>query len=257
MSKFVEERANISQTVGQNHRKNYSASSTVQASTILENSSIVPGPSGLRVYDPDHTRMQSRIAVVDTISSTVEWTVSEKTQWKLKDFGLQYRRTKATHQCSGDQSCDVRCGRHVPGKCTSSSGQCHDKVLHQQDGRDQIYGRDKHLESPLELMFQQTDRTHNGVPPRDSESDSRCPVSELPRFKQLETEQIHFPGNNQNPGSSGDQSVHRQNQYSGAQVHQQETRSEVLGNRCFHGLMVWRCGICFPTILSNTVQWQW
>ena len=66
MSKAVEERADISQTVGQNHRENvrssegqFSGSSTIQASTTLENSSVVSGPSKLRVSDSDHTRMQN------------------------------------------------------------------------------------------------------------------------------------------------------------------------------------------------------
>ena len=283
MSKAVEERADISQTVGQNHRENVrsseghpSGSSSIQASTTLENSSVVSGPSKLRVSDSDHTRMQSKTAVVDRIGSTVERTISDKTQSRSVDqhnnrcqskgMGsplcrsensrtLDSRRAKAPHQCSGNQSCNVRCEsihqKQVPGKCASPSGQYHDNVLHQQNGRDKIYGHDKHLKNPVGLLSQQTDHTYSRVSSRDSESNSRCPVSELPRFEQLETEQIHFPGNNQNNWSSGDRFIRGPNQCSGAQVHQLATRSGVLGNRCFHGLVVWRCGICFPPILSN------
>ena len=65
---------------------------------------------------------------------------------------------------------------------------------------------------------------------------------------------IRAIGNNQNHGSSGDRSVRGPNQCLGAQVHQLETRSGVLGNRCFHGLVVWRCSICFPAILSNRLM---
>ena len=92
MSKAVEERADISQTVDQNHRENVrsseghpSDSSTIQASTTLENSSVVSGPSKLRVSDSDHTRMQSRTVMVDRIGSTVERTISDKTQSRSVD----------------------------------------------------------------------------------------------------------------------------------------------------------------------------
>ena len=167
----------------------------------------------------DHQGYESMIQITPECKAELQWWIQSAPQWNGRSVKIHSENSRILDSSTEEQrlhisALEIKAVMFAVEDMSQVNVHLRvDNAIHQQDGRDQIYGRDKHLESPLELMFQQTDRTHNGVPPRDSESDSRCPVSELPRFKQLETEQIHFPGNNQNPGPSGDQSVHGQNQY--------------------------------------------
>ena len=78
MSKAVEERADISQTVGQNHRENVrsseghpSGSSTIQASTTLENQALFQG----------HQSYESLIQITPECKAELQWWIESVPQW--------------------------------------------------------------------------------------------------------------------------------------------------------------------------------
>ena len=162
---------------------------------------------------------------------------------------------KAPHQCFGNESSTV-CSESIhetqsADNHTPPGGQHNDSGIHKQDGRNEVPRSNPDHQGTMGLLFTETDHTYCRTSAGSIERASGSGVTSIPGQQQLDVAEDDLQRHNQDPGVSADRPVCGPHERTSPKIHQLETGSGGLGNRCIHGVVVWRCGICFPSLLSN------
>ena len=283
MSKSAKDGENFSATPSQSnwetdgHNKGHSASPpAIQASAASQ----ISGPSSeqpeLRGCSGPVSGMQTGIVMVGGVNHNLERPVSTETQsrpgnkyhhgcipdglgstlQRCEDTGLVDRRgEEATHQCTRNESSDVRCPIICQGPaedtCPSQSGQHNNGSICEQDGRYKISDHVKYQQTTLGFLPSKGDHNYCRTPAGLLKSNSGRSIETVQRHKQLDVGNPDISSLNKSSGTSGDRSVRGSHEQTTGQICQLETRPRSMENRCFLNQMDRPEGVRLPSILSS------